>query len=273
MRNKLRSPKRPATLPGGRAEASPAPTRVAALHCVGAGLAPARSKLGGVGPGAGSVGAGLAPARVTVTVALLALTALTGCRQDMHDQPKYEPLETSAFFSDGRASRQPVPGTVARGELRDDDHLYRGLDANGELAATLPMPVTAEALTRGRERFDIFCSPCHGRAGDGRGMIVRRGFKQPESFHQDRLRDVPVGYFFEVATNGFGQMSGYSAQIPVKDRWAIGAYIRALQLSRNAPVAMLDATDLAALETYDLEISIEDAGHHDGHPTSEESGE
>ena len=161
--------------------------------------------------------------------------ALAGCRQDMHDAPRYEPLEASPFFANGQASRQPVANTVPRGLLREDEHLYTG-KVGGQLAAEFPMPVTAEVMARGQERFNIFCSPCHGRTGEGNGMIVQRGFRKPPSYHEERLRNQPVGYFFDVMTNGFGAMQDYSAQVPVADRWAIAAYIRAIQLSHNATV-------------------------------------
>ena len=166
----------------------------------------------------------------------------------MHDQPKLQAYEASDFFADGQASREPVAGTVARGELRQDRRLYRGIDSEGRLVAAIPVPLTRELVERGRERYDIFCSPCHARTGDGNGMIVRRGFKQPQSFHQQRLLEIPVGYFFDVISNGFGQMSSYAAQVPVEDRWAIAAYIRALQLSRNVPASELATEDLDRLE-------------------------
>jgi hypothetical protein len=170
----------------------------------------------------------------------ICLLLVVGCRQDMHDQPRYEPLEGSAFFEDGRSARPRVEGTVARGHLRTDEHFYLG-KSNGELVNTLPFPVTREVLERGQERFNIFCSPCHGRVGNGQGMIVQRGFRQPPSFHIDRLREAPVGYFFDVITNGFGTMYSYADRIPPKDRWAIVAYIRALQLSQNATLAEVPA--------------------------------
>jgi hypothetical protein len=178
-----------------------------------------------------------------VVVALLA----AGCRQDMHDGPKVEPLEASAFFADGRASRDPVPGTVARGQLHEDRIFHTGKDAAGAFVAELPLPLDRPLLLRGRERFDIFCSPCHDRVGTGEGMIVRRGFKRPQTFHNDRLREVPVGYFFDVMTSGFGQMPSYRSPVRAEDRWAIAAYIRVLQLSQNAPVATLTEDDLAKL--------------------------
>jgi len=155
------------------------------------------------------------------------------CRQDMHDAPRYEPLEEAPFFADGRSSRVLVANTVARGQLREDEHLYTG-KVGGELATEFPMPVTNEVMARGQERFNVFCSPCHGRTGEGNGMIVQRGFRQPPSYHEDRLVNAPVGYFFDVMTNGFGAMQDYAAQVPVSDRWAIAAYMKALQLSRRA---------------------------------------
>jgi Cytochrome C oxidase, cbb3-type, subunit III len=161
---------------------------------------------------------------------------VAGCRQDMHDQQKFEPLEASPFFGDGRSARQPVDGTVARGHLHDDIHFYEGRDSTGELADTFPMPVTKEVLVRGHERFDIFCAPCHSRTGNGDGMVVRRGFRKPPSFHTDTLRQAKVGHFFEVVSKGFGVMPSYAVQIPASDRWAIVAYIRALQLSQNATI-------------------------------------
>jgi cytochrome c553 len=169
-----------------------------------------------------------------VALAALGLT-LVACRQDMHDAPRLEPLEASTFFTDGRASRLPVANTVARGLLREDEHLYQG-KIDGELTDIFPMPVTAEVMARGRERFNVFCSPCHGRTGQGNGMIVQRGFRAPPSFHEERLREAPVGYFFDVETNGFGAMQDYASQVAVEDRWAIAAYIRALQFSQRAAI-------------------------------------
>jgi len=166
---------------------------------------------------------------VLIAAACLSLA----CRQDMHDAPRYEPLEQSAFFADGRSSRGLLANTVARGQLREDEHLYTG-KVGGRPATEFPMPVTNEAIVRGQERFNVFCAPCHGRTGEGNGMIVQRGFRQPPSFHEDRLINAPVGYFFDVMTNGFGAMQDYAAQVPVADRWAIAAYLRALQLSRRA---------------------------------------
>ena len=182
---------------------------------------------------------------------VLAATALglllAACQQDMANQPRHEPLEASPFFKDGRSARPPVPGTVARGQLREDDHLYTG-KVNGQLVTTFPFPINRAVMARGQERFGIFCTPCHGSLGDGRGMIVSRGLKPPPSFHIDRLRESPPGHYFDVITNGLGAMQDYSAQIPVEDRWAIVAYIRALQLSQNATVNDLPAAERARLE-------------------------
>jgi mono/diheme cytochrome c family protein len=154
----------------------------------------------------------------------------------MHDQPKQKPLSPSAFFTDRRSARPPVPGTVARGHLRDDSPYYTGKSGEAPVD-TLPVPLTSELLGRGQVRFQTFCSPCHGLTGRGDGMIVQRGFKAPPSYHIDRLRQAPIGYFFDVTTHGFGAMADYSSQIPVDDRWAIAAYIRALQLSQAAALA------------------------------------
>lgn len=172
--------------------------------------------------------------RIGSVLLLLGLVLGAGaCRQDMHDQPRYKPLGGSAFFEDGRASRPLVEGTVPRGYARTDEHFYTG-KVNGRLVETFPFPITRRVLERGRERYDIFCAPCHGRDGYGEGMIVQRGFRQPPSFHTDRLRRAPVGHFFDVITNGFGTMYSYASRIPPEDRWAIIAYIRALQLSQHA---------------------------------------
>jgi mono/diheme cytochrome c family protein len=170
-----------------------------------------------------------------------------GCRQDMYDQPRYEPLEASTFFDDGLSARPLVPGTVARGQLRDDDHLFTG-KVDGKLAETFPFPVDRRVLERGRERFNIYCSPCHGGVGDGRGMIVARGFPAPPSFHIDRLRTAPPGHFFDVITNGHGAMYPYAARVQPRDRWAIAAYLKALQLSQNASPADVPPEQLRQLE-------------------------
>ena len=164
---------------------------------------------------------------------LIGVLLLAGCRQDMHDQPRFKPLAKSDFYADLRSARTPVEGTVARGQLHEDSYLYTGKIGNNP-GDYMPFPVTEEVLLRGRERFDIYCSPCHSRLGDGRGMIVQRGFRAPPSYHTERLRNAPLGYFFDVMTQGFGAMPEYASQIPARDRWAIVAYIRALQLSQHA---------------------------------------
>lgn len=167
----------------------------------------------------------------------------------MHDQPRLKPLRESSFFADGSGAR-PLPAhTVSRGNLRADVVFYTGKWPDGQFATALPRetPLSRDLLLRGRERYDIFCSPCHDASGTGRGMVVRRGFKQPPSYHIDRLRQLPVGYFVDVMTNGFGAMSSYASQIPPADRWAIAAYVRALQASQYSPVAELPAEDRAAL--------------------------
>ena len=173
------------------------------------------------------------------TVSLLAAAALaataSGCRRDMQDQPRYQPLQASRFFADGRASRQVPADTVARNQLHDTDPVHTG-EMNGAFLTTLPVPVNRELLERGQDRFNIYCSPCHGRVGDGNGMVTRRGVKWPANLHSARLRQAPPGYLFQVITHGYGAMLSYQNQIEVPDRWAIVAYIRALQLSRNATI-------------------------------------
>jgi mono/diheme cytochrome c family protein len=154
----------------------------------------------------------------------------------MHDEPRYEALEKSDFFADQRSARPLVEGTVARGQLNEDEALHTG-KSGGAFVTQLPMPADLPLLERGRQRYDIYCTPCHGLAGNGDGMVVRRGYRKPSSFHDDRLRAQPAGYFFDVMTNGFGAMPDYAAQVGVRDRWAIVAYIRALQLSQHATLA------------------------------------
>ena len=151
----------------------------------------------------------------------------------MHDQPRFKPLAQSDFYSDLRSARPPVEGTVAQGQLHEDTYFYTGKVGNND-GDYLPFPATADVLARGQQRFNIYCSPCHGETGDGNGMIVQRGYKRPPSYHIDRLRRAPIGYFFDVMTNGFGAMPDYAEQVEPKDRWAIAAYIRALQLSQHA---------------------------------------
>ena len=182
-----------------------------------------------------------------IAVAGLLIVA-SGCRQDMHDQPKYQPLERSTFFEDGRASRPLLAGTIAQGQLRDDAQLYTGKSGK-DFVTTFPFPITEQVLRRGQQRFNIYCSPCHDRLGTGLGMVVRRGLRQPPSYHIDRLRDAPVGYFFDVITNGFGAMPDYATEVPPADRWAIVSYIRVLQCSQNATLADVPADKRAAMGT------------------------
>lgn len=164
---------------------------------------------------------------------LLAVLALAGCRQDMHDQPRFKPLAKSDFYADLRSARAPVEGTVARGQLREDTYFYTGKVGNNP-GDYMPFAVSEEVMVRGRERFNIYCAPCHSQLGDGNGVIVQRGFRRPPSYHTERLRKAPLGYFFDVMTNGFGAMPDYAAQLSARDRWNIVAYIRALQLSQGA---------------------------------------
>jgi cbb3-type cytochrome c oxidase subunit III len=178
--------------------------------------------------------------------AMLLLALVAGCRQDMHDQPKYKPLKSSAFFEDGRDSRPLVADTVARGHLDDDALLYTGKIGTA-FATEFPFPATADVLVRGQERFNIYCTPCHDRTGGGNGMIVRRGYRRPPSFHIDRLRAAPAGYFFDVITHGFGVMPDYSSQVPVSDRWAIVSYVRVLQLSQHATLIDVPAAEQSKL--------------------------
>ena len=172
------------------------------------------------------------PLRICV---LASLFLLAGCslKQDMAMQPKDRPLWPSDFFDDGRSARPLVENTVPRGSVAEDQ-LFVAKDSNA-----FPLPLNMELLDRGKDRYKIFCTPCHGLQGDGNGMVAVRGMKHPPSYHQDRLRQAPNGYIFDVITNGFGAMLSYSAQIPPRDRWAIVAYVRALQLSRNAKVSDL----------------------------------
>lgn len=187
-----------------------------------------------------SLGDRIASSGIAATTLLALSIALTACNQQMNNQPYHKPLRGSDFFADGRVSRPLVDGTIARGHLREDLALYSGKQADGKTdVTTFPVSLTHEVLARGQERFNVYCSPCHGRTGDGDGMIVARGFSRPTSFYDDRLLTAPVGHFYDVMTNGFGRMPDYATQIPVKDRWAIAGYVRALQLSRHAPADQL----------------------------------
>jgi hypothetical protein len=185
--------------------------------------------------------------RLVVCGIALGLALIVGCSQEMAEQPRYEPLEPSTFFADGRSARPLVEGTVARGRLRLDELFYTG-KVGGELAEVLPFPVTRDLLARGQERYNIYCTPCHDHVGNGQGMIVQRGLRPPPSLHIERLRQAPIGHFFDVITNGYGAMASYAVEVAPADRWAIAAYIRALQLSQHAEVAELTDIDRRRLE-------------------------
>jgi mono/diheme cytochrome c family protein len=175
--------------------------------------------------------------RVGVAAILLCVVALfaAGCRQDMHDTPRYEAYEATDQVTGAAAARIAPTGTVARGLLREDEALNTG-KIEGQLVDTIPLALSHADLKRGQERYTIYCTPCHGQLGDGNGMVVQRGLRQAASYHQDRLRQERIGYFFDVITNGFGAMQGYAEQVPVRDRWLIAGYVRALQYSQNATV-------------------------------------
>ena len=183
----------------------------------------------------------LRPRPISAAGVLATIVLLNGCRLDMHVQPRQNPLSRSDFFTDQRSERPPVEGTVARGQLREDTYLYSGKIGNS-LGDYMPFPVTKEVLERGRERYNIYCAPCHSRVGDGNGFIPARGFpRKPPSYHIERLRKAPLGHFYDVITSGFGIMPDYASQIPPQDRWKIVAYIRALQLSQGATTADVPA--------------------------------
>lgn len=186
------------------------------------------------------------------------MLVLAGCRQDMHNQPKFIPLRSNDFFPDQRSERNPVLGTVPRldnavldAEQLDPGSYYLSGKRGAGYGNELPFPLTRAVLDRGQERYNIYCAPCHARVGDGNGMIVQRGFKHPPSFHQQRLRDAPVGYFYEIISRGLGAMPDYAAQIKPEDRWAIAAYVKALQLSQNPGEAGLSAAERGQLNTPD----------------------
>jgi len=177
--------------------------------------------------------------------ALAACGVLAGCRQDMHDQPKFIPQRGTDFYADGRSARPQVENTVARGQLHEDTYYYTGMQ-DGKEGNAMPFPVTMEVLERGQERYNVYCTPCHSRVGNGAGMIVQRGYRPAGNFHTPRLQTVPIGHFFNVMTNGYGALPDYSAQLTPQDRWAVVAYIKALQLSQNAKAA--DAAQGAQIE-------------------------
>jgi len=219
-----------------------------------------------------------------ITLAVFSLIA-AGCRYDMQDQPRYKVYKQSTFFSDQRASRDLTAGTVARGQLHDDKAFYTGkianpnpnaqvqttTDASGNtLVASFPndidefpVPLTKELIDRGQNRFNIYCIVCHGPSGNGDGMVVRRGFPKPPTYHDDRLRNAPVGHFFDVMTNGWGKMNSYAAQIPPADRWAIAAYIRALQMAQS-PEANLKMSGQASTNTSSSPVQSNAANTNGG---------
>ena len=202
-----------------------------------------------------------ATAHGRVLAALLLLAAAGGCRQDMHDQPRYRPLRESRFFANASSARPIVDGTIARGTLQTDTAFFTG--KNGALFVNeLPFPLTKEVVDRGEERFNIYCTPCHGPTGAGNGMVVQRGYSAPPSLHIDRLRTIEAGYFFDVMTNGFGRMPDYRAQITPRDRWNIVAYVRALQLAGHANAKTdIEGGDPAAANKKAGEAAAKPSGH------------
>ena len=195
----------------------------------------------------------------------LAAISIVGCNTDMWVQPKTAPLSASEFFPDGQSSRPLLPGTIPRGHLREDGAFFTGIE-NGKWVDKIPVPVTNDLLKRGRDRFDIYCSPCHGRLGDGNGMIAQRGYKLKRpvgNYHSDRLRKMPAGHFYDVITNGYGAMYSYASRIEPQDRWAVVAYIRALQLSQHSSVNDLSAEDRAGI---DMKVEPKkESGEGEGH--------
>ena len=172
---------------------------------------------------------------------------VTSCTMTMRDQPRVDPYEPNAFFPKDQSAMLPVEDTVPYGQADVDDAFYTG-QVDGQYVTDFPFEISKDDLERGQQRYDIYCAPCHGYTGNGDGMIVQRGFKEPPSFNQDRLRDAEPGYFFYAISNGFGSMPSYANRIPVHDRWLIIAYIEALQLSQHAPVTDLPQEDVAKLE-------------------------
>ena len=191
---------------------------------------------------------GGAPGGRALPILLAVLVFLVGCRPDMTNQPKATPLSESDFFSNGANARRPPAHTVARGDAHEDTAFYTG-QTNGTYVTQLPVKLTRDFMIRGRERFDAICAECHDRTGSGNGMVVQRGFPQPPSFHVDRMRNAPIGHFFDVMTNGYGVMYSYATRVEPGDRWAIAAYIRALQLSHNAALSDVDSADRATLDS------------------------
>ncbi len=196
---------------------------------------------------------------ITTLASLGSVLLLAGCRQDMHNQPKFYPQRGTTFYADGRSVRPQVEDTVARGQLNEGDYFHTGL-INGQEGNALPFPVNMDVLARGQERYNVYCTPCHSRVGNGAGMIVQRGYAKAGNFHTARLEAAPLGHFFNVITNGYGAMPDYSAQVTPEDRWAIVAYIKALQLSQNA-----QQSDVAAGEHVQ---PLADIAEQEGFPRS-----
>jgi mono/diheme cytochrome c family protein len=197
--------------------------------------------------------------KLLIGAGALACLTLVACRQDMHDQPRYKSLAESNFFSDHRSARPMVEGTVARGHLRIDEARYTG-KVDGQEVDQFPIPIAKEDIERGETRFNIYCTPCHGKVGDGNGMIVLRGFRQAATFYDDKLVHAPVGHFFDVITNGFGAMPSYASRIQPDDRWRLIAYIRALQLSESASVSDVPADQRPNLKVETAPRGIAPAG-------------
>jgi hypothetical protein len=215
--------------------------------------------------GIGNRDQGLGMTKKIMLLGALSMLAFTaGCRQDMQDQPKFFSQRGTSFYADGRSARPQVEGTVARGQLHEDNYFYTGMVGSGKDGGkegdVMPFPVTMEVLERGQERFNIYCTACHSRVGNGAGMIVQRGYKPAGNFHEERLLSAPLGHFFNVMTHGYGAMPDYAAQLTPADRWAVAAYIRALQLSQNAK-----PTDVA---TGGHVEQLSDVAQHDGLPAT-----
>jgi mono/diheme cytochrome c family protein len=194
---------------------------------------------------------------------LLASVSGAACRQDMHDQPKVKAYREADFFADRRGTRPLPEGTVPRGFLQDDDLMFTG-KVNGQFVNEFPFQVTKAVLERGQQRFNIYCTPCHGRLGFGNGMVVQRGYRPPPSLHDEKIRNQAVGYWYDVMTNGFGAMPDYKAQVAPEDRWAIAAYIRTLQYSQRAPLADVPEPMRATLD-HPVRSETRPAGEHSSH--------
>ena len=214
---------------------------------------------------------------LALSAAGLAAVFLSGCRQDMQDQPKYIPYRASQFWTDGRSARMPVAGTVARGHLNDDAYLQTG-KLNGELGDKLPEAITKthslkQILERGQNRYSIYCTPCHSAVGDGQGMAAQRGFnKRPASYHDERLKKQPLAHFYDVMTNGFGAMLSYNAQLTAEDRWAIAAYIRALQLSQDARISDVAESERDKIKMPNVGMPKPEAKPNEAKPRVEKKG-